>query len=113
MDAIGFGLDNFDAIGKYRTTDAGYPIDAKGELADGTSFDGVIEMTQELAANPGVYRCMVQKLYTYTGRSPFRIEAIEHIDALTERFIDGGYLLRNLLVDIVTDPFFVSRRGEP
>lgn len=113
MDALGFGLDSFDAIGKYRTTDAGYPIDTKGDLADGTSFDGVIEMTQQLAANPGVYRCMVQKLYTYTGRSPYRIEAIEHIDALTERFIDGGYQLRNLLIDIVTDPFFVSRRGEP
>lgn len=113
MDALGFGLDHFDAIGKFRTADAGFPIDATGELSDGTSFDGAVEMTQDLAANPGVYRCMVQKLYTYTGRSPFRIEAIEHIDALTERFISGGYLLRDLLLDIVTDPFFVSRRGEP
>lgn len=113
MDPIGFGLDNFDAIGHYRTADAGFPINANGELTDGTVFDGAIEMTQQLAANPGVYRCMVQKLYTYTGRSPFRIEAIEHIDSLTERFIDRGYHLRDLLVDIVTDPFFVSRRGEP
>ncbi len=113
MDPIGFGLDNFDAIGHYRTQDAGFPIDATGELADGTTFDGPIAMTQELASNPGVYRCMVQKLYTYTGRSPFRIEAIEHIDSLTERFIGGGYRLRSLLLDMVTDPFFVSRRGEP
>ncbi len=113
MDPLGFGLDNFDAIGRYRTTDAGYPIDATGELTDGTVFNGALEMTQQLAANPGVYRCMVQKLYTYTGRSPFRIEAIEHIDALTERFIDRGYHLRDLLVDMVTSPFFVSRRGEP
>jgi hypothetical protein len=113
MDPLGFGLDNFDAIGHYRTADAGIPIDATGDLTDGTSFNGAIEMTQQLATNPGVYRCMVQKLYTYTGRSPFRIEAIEHIDALTERFIDRGYRLRDLLVDIVTDPFFVSRRGEP
>lgn len=113
MDPLGFGLDNFDAIGHFRTADAGFPIDAKGELADGTAFDGAVEMTQQLAANPGVYRCMVQKLYTYTGRSPFRIEAIEHIDSLTERFIANGYHLRDLLVDVVTDPFFVSRRGEP
>ncbi|CAN5912164.1 DUF1592 domain-containing protein [soil metagenome] len=113
MDPLGFGLDNFDAIGHYRTSDAGYPIDATGELTDGTVFNGALEMTQQLAANPGVYRCMVQKLYTYTGRSPFRIEAIEHIDALTERFIDKGYHLRDLVVDMVTSPFFVSRRGEP
>ena len=113
MDQIGFGLDNFDAIGHYRTQDQGFPIDSTGELADGTTFTGAVEMTQRLASDPGVYRCMVQKLYTYTGRSPFRIEAIEHIDALTERFIADGYRLRGLLVDIVTAPFFVSRRGEP
>jgi hypothetical protein len=113
MDPIGFGLDNFDAIGRYRTEDAGFPIDATGELADGTTFNGAAEMTQELAADPGVYRCIVQKLYTYTGRSPFRIEATEHIDALTQRFISRGYILRDLLIDIVTDPFFVARRGEP
>lgn len=113
MDPLGFGLDNFDAIGHYRASDAGFPINATGELTNGSVFDGAIEMTQQLAADPGVYRCMVQKLYTYTGRSPFRIEAIEHIDRLTERFIDRGYHLRDLLVDVVTDPFFVSRRGEP
>lgn len=113
MDPLGFGLDSFDAIGRYRTEDAGFPINTTGELGDGTVFDGAVELTQQLAGNPGVYRCMVQKLYTYTGRSPFRIEAIEHIDALTERFIDRGYHLRDLLVDIVTSTFFVSRRGEP
>jgi hypothetical protein len=113
MDPLGFGLDNFDAIGHYRTTDAGFPINATGELNDGAVFDGAIEMTQQLAANPGVYRCMVEKLYTYTGRSPFRIDAIEHIDSLTERFIDRGYHLRELLIDVVSHPFFVSRRGEP
>ncbi|MBA3462290.1 MAG: DUF1592 domain-containing protein [Deltaproteobacteria bacterium] len=113
MDPLGFGLDNFDAIGRYRTSDAGFPVDATGELGDGEVFDGAIEMTQQLSANPGVYRCMVEKLYTYTGRSPFRIEASEHIDALTERFIDKGFHLRGLLVDLVTHPFFVSRRGEP
>ena len=113
MDPLGFALDNFDAIGHHRTSDAGFPIDATGELDDGVGFDGPIQMTQQLAANPGVYRCMVEKLYTYTGRSPFRIEATEHIDSLTERFIAGGYRLRGLLLDVVTDPFFVSRRGEP
>jgi hypothetical protein len=113
MDPLGFGLDNFDAIGQYRTEDGGYAIDASGEMADGTPFDGAGEMAQLLAANPAVYRCLVEKLYTYTGRSPYRIEATEHIDSLTTRFMSEGYLLRELLVDITTDPFFVSRRGEP
>ena len=113
MDPLGFGLDNFDAIGRYRTEDAGFAVDASGEMADGTTFTNAIEMTQLLADNPAVYRCMVEKLYTYTGRSPFRIEATEHIDALTARFVDGGYSLRELFVEVAMSPFFVSRRGEP
>jgi hypothetical protein len=70
-------------------------------------------MGELLAADPNVYRCIVEKLYTYTGRSPFRIEATEHIDELAAGFIEQGYSLRELLVDMVTHPFFVSRRGEP
>lgn len=113
MDPLGFGLDNFDAIGAYRTMDNGFPIDATGQLADGTAFTDGRTMVEALAANPAVYRCMVEKLYTYTGRSPYRIEAIEAIDALTHRFIDGGYLLPELIIDLATSPSFTSRRGEP
>jgi hypothetical protein len=113
MDPLGFGLDNFDAIGRYRTMDSGYPIDASGTLADGAPFADGRAMVELLAKNPAVYRCMVEKLYTYTGRSPFRIEASEQIDALTKRFIAGGYALPELLVDLATSPSFTSRRGEP
>ncbi len=113
MDPLGFGLDHFDAIGRHRTEDGGYPIDATGTYGDDAAFDGAIEMTQLLAKDPAVYRCLVEKLYTYVGRSPFRIEATEHIDALTADFIANGYILSDLLVDIVTDDFFVARRGEP
>jgi len=114
MDPIGFALDTYDAIGEYRTMDGTFPIDTTGELTDGKTFEGPIEMAERLAANPAVYRCMVEKLYTYTGRSPFRIEASEHIEALTDRFIgERGYSLRELIVDIATHPSFTSRRGEP
>jgi hypothetical protein len=113
MDPLGFGLDNFDAIGAYRTMDNGYPIDATGELGDGTPFTDGRSMVEALAANPAVYRCMVEKLFTYTGRSPYRIEAIEAIDELTHRFIDGGYILPDLILELVTSPSFTARRGEP
>jgi hypothetical protein len=113
MDPLGFGLDNYDAIGKWRTEEDGFPIDATGQLADGTAFVNGGEMVRALATNPAVYRCMVEKLYTYTGRSPFRIEASEAIDALTHRFIDNGYQLGDLILDLVTSPSFTSRRGEP
>ncbi len=113
MDPLGFGLDGFDAIGKSRTQDQGFPLDTTGKLWGELPFANTAEMATLLAAEPLVYRCMVEKLYTYTGRSPNRVEAIEHIDQLTEQFVEGGYSLRELLVGLVTHHSFVSRRGEP
>jgi hypothetical protein len=113
MDPLGFGLDNFDAIGRYRTEDAGFPIDASGQFGNAARFDGSSEMVTLLAGEPQVYRCLVEKLYTYTGRSPYRIESTEHIDLLTKRFMDDGFVLKDLLVDVGTSDVFVSRRGEP
>ncbi|MEZ4368586.1 MAG: DUF1588 domain-containing protein [Kofleriaceae bacterium] len=113
MDPIGFGLDEFDAIGRHRTEDGGYPIDASGTLFGAVPFDGARELVAALAAQPNVYRCMVEKLYTYTGRPPLRVEALEHVEALTQAFVDGGYDLRELIVAIATHPSFTHRRGEP
>jgi hypothetical protein len=50
IDPIGFGLENFDAIGRFRTKQARKPIDAKGELPDGTIVDGPVELKQYLKA---------------------------------------------------------------
>ena len=72
--------------------------------------DGMID---QLASQPSVYRCMVEKLYLYSGRLPNRIEAQRHIDELTTDFVAGGYQLRDLLTRFVTHPSFTSRRGEP
>jgi hypothetical protein len=113
MDPIGFGLDNFDAIGKFRTMDAGFPIDTTGSLFGEIPFADANELVEALAAQPNVYRCIVEKLYTYTGRPPIRIDAVEHIEELTREFADAGYSLRELIVAMATHRSFTSRRGEP
>ena len=114
MDPLGFGLDDFDGIGKHRTEDAGQPIDASGVLPDGETFDGAVELANLLARDPRVYRCMVEKLYTYSaGRPPSGPEAEAHIDELTAAFVADGYRPRELILSIVTHDSFRSRRGEP
>ena len=66
MDPIGFALENFDAVGAWRTEDAGAPIDASGELADGTTVDGVVTLRQALLARPELFvGTMTEKLLTY------------------------------------------------
>jgi hypothetical protein len=113
MDPLGFALDGFNAIGKARTEDQGSPVDTTGKLFNELPFSNAVDMAQLLAQEPLVYRCMVEKLYTYTGRSPVRVEALEHIDELTATFVAKNYSLRELFVAVATHASFTSRRGEP
>ncbi|HEU0033947.1 MAG TPA: DUF1592 domain-containing protein [Kofleriaceae bacterium] len=113
MDPIGFGLDQFDAIGKYRTEDGGYAIDATGSLFGQIPFNDGRGLAAALAEQPNVYRCIVEKLYTYSGRPPIRIDAVEHIEDLTRAFEASNYSFKELVVAMATHPSFTSRRGEP
>jgi cytochrome c551/c552 len=71
MDPIGFSLENFDLIGRYRASDAGIPIDASGQLVDGTKLDGAASLRLALLSRSGVFvQTMTEKLLTYgTGRA--------------------------------------------
>lgn len=48
MDPIGFSLENFDAIGAWRTKDSGFPVDASGKMFDGTNLDGPVSLRQAI-----------------------------------------------------------------
>ncbi|HTO58722.1 MAG TPA: DUF1592 domain-containing protein, partial [Pseudomonadales bacterium] len=66
MDPIGFALENFDAVGTWRTTDAGTRIDASGELTDGTKIDGVVALRNALLKRPDVFvGTFAEKMLTY------------------------------------------------
>jgi hypothetical protein len=69
LDPVGFGLENFDAIGRYRTMDGSKPVDASGELvntqdANGT-FNGALELGQRLAASQQVQECMARQWFRF------------------------------------------------
>src|ERR1700678_3417690 len=66
MDSIGFAMENFDAIGAWRTRDAGQAIDATGELSDGTKVDGVITLRNALISRPELFAgTLTRKLLIY------------------------------------------------
>lgn len=67
MDPLGFAMENFDAAGRWRTHDGGAPIDASGELPDGTSFQGVKELRELLAVQRSeqFVQCVAEKMMTY------------------------------------------------
>src|SRR5690606_15590782 len=66
MDPLGLALENFDAVGAWRTRDAGTPIDTAVELTDGTKVDGPAELREALLARPEMFvSTMSEKMLTY------------------------------------------------
>ena len=67
MDPIGFALENFDAVGRWREKDGGSLIDPQGTLPDGSSFSGAIELQNVLsrARRENFARCFAEKMLTY------------------------------------------------
>jgi hypothetical protein len=116
MDPIGFGLENYNAVGAYRTQDSGMNIDSGGELPSGGKFSGADQLSSLIAADPSFPACVARKLYSYAlGRLPEK--AATHMDTqtlagITSGFQSAGMSFKDLVKRIVTAPTFLSRRGE-
>ena len=66
MDSVGFALENFDAIGRWRTTEDGQPVDASGGLPDGSKFSGVAGLEAGLLKHPDLFvGTLTEKLLTF------------------------------------------------
>jgi hypothetical protein len=117
MDPVGFGLENYDAVGAYRTMDGPDPIDASGTLPGNRTFSGPLQLERLVSSDAGFAGCVVRNLYTYAlGREP-DVKSPDHMDpstiyGLTESFRQGGYNLRDLVGRIASSSTFTSRRGE-
>ena len=112
MDPVGLSLENFDAIGRWRTlTDGFAPIDASGGFPDGTTFDGVAGLEQAILGRSDQFvRTLTEKLLTYgLGR------AMEYYDAPAVRAIEreaasDDYRFSSLILGIVKSTPFQMRR---
>ncbi|WP_372897913.1 DUF1592 domain-containing protein [Stieleria sp.] len=113
MDALGFGMENFDAVGAYRERDGAYEIDASGELPGGVGFDGADELMQILVQEKRQQfcKCLASKLLTYAlGRGLTSYDRCTVNSALAAMENDG-YRFSSLVQAIVTsDPFTMRER---
>ncbi len=105
IDPIGFGLENYDGIGRFRTEDNGSPIDASASL-DGQSFEGAKGLGALVAESPDSAKCLVRNLYRHaTGHIETDGEEVALV-ALEEEFALSGHRMQALLVEIVASPAF-------
>ncbi len=114
LDPIGFGLENFDAIGRWRSHDSnGQPIDASGELPDGQRFSSPKDLKAIVAARTSALsRNLAEKLLAYAlGR---RLEGYDEIvvDTLMQELAADGYRMQTLIDGVITSYPFTHRRIE-
>ncbi len=114
MDPIGFSLENFDLIGRYRTSDGGIPIDASGHLVDGTKLDGPASLRLALMSRSDVFvRTMTEKLMTYgTGRA-LRYYDMPVVRSIARDAASNNNKFSSLIVGIVKSDPFQMRISQP
>jgi hypothetical protein len=112
MDPIGFSLENFDAIGRWRTLEDGLPIDASGGLPDGSKFTGVAGLEEGLLKRPDIFvGTLTEKLLTFAlGRG------VESYDAPAVRKIvrdaqSNNYRFSAIILGIVNSTPFTMRKS--
>jgi len=112
MDPLGFGLENFDGIGEWRTVDGKFAVDPTGQLPDGRKFNGPMELAAILNTEPELFtRALTSKLLTYAlGRG---LEPADHatVRRISRQVAADGYKFSALITDIVQSPQFQMRAG--
>jgi cytochrome c5 len=113
MDPLGFGLENYDGIGEWRSMDGKFPVDSSGVLPNGKSFDGPAELRAILRQDlPEFSRCLVERMLTYAlGRGLERYDN-KTVDDINHQLAGSGYGFQSLVYDIAHSLPFQSRRGE-
>ena len=112
IDPLGFALENYDPVGRWRTNwpDGDARIDASGMLPDGTSVNGPTELKAWLVANIDLFStCVAEKLLTYaTGRVPNHAEKRE-IEQIVRANREAGEGFQDLVLDLIDSRTFRAK----
>ncbi|MBM3793325.1 MAG: DUF1588 domain-containing protein [Acidobacteria bacterium] len=102
IDPIGFALENYDVMGRWRDTDGGQPVDAKAEMADGTRIDGPQELKAALLARRDAFtRNLTSKLLGFALGRGLTLADSCTVDAIVTRVREHNYSSQTLLEEIV------------
>ncbi|WP_158222703.1 DUF1592 domain-containing protein [Rhodopirellula sp. MGV] len=111
IDPIGFALENFDVIGRWRDQDAGQDIDAVATLPDGASIDGLPGLKRYLLDNKEQFvRHLTTKMLGYALARELRPSDLSTVESITERVIESDFKSQELILGIVTSKPFLYKR---
>jgi hypothetical protein len=118
FDPIGLAMENFDAVGRWRARDGGslgVPIDASGELLDGTKVDGVISLRRALLRQPEIFvGTVVEKMMTYALGRGVAADDMPSVRAIIREAAARDYRFSSLVLGIVrSTPFTMRTKVSP
>ncbi|MBV9503649.1 MAG: DUF1592 domain-containing protein [Acidobacteriia bacterium] len=114
MDPIGFSMENFDLIGKWRATDGGTPIDASGEMVDGTKLDGPASLRQALLSRSDLFvSTLTEKLLIYGVGRGLKYYDMPVVRSITRDAARNGNRFSSLILGIVKSAPFQMRVKSP
>jgi hypothetical protein len=110
MDPIGLSLENFDVVGAWRAEEAGAPIDASGQLVDGTQVDGIVTLRKALMAHPDVFvRTMTEKMLIYALGRGLDARDMPSVRAIMREASARDYRFPSLVLAVVHSTPFTMR----
>jgi hypothetical protein len=114
MDPLGFALENFNGVGEYRTKDASGPIDASGQLADGTKIAGVVGLREALLKHPEYFvGTLTEKMLTYALGRPLEYYDMPVVRGIVQGAAGNDYRFSSLIMGIVkSEPFEMKKALE-
>lgn len=114
MDPIGFSLENFDGIGKWRNTEFGQKLNASGQLVDGTKINGVADLRQALLRYaPQFERTFTEKLLTYALGRGVEFGDMPVVRSIVHEAGRDDYRFSSVVLGIVkSEPFQMNRKPE-
>jgi len=117
MDPIGFGFENFDAVGRWRTEENGHPIDSSCQLAATQDADGAFangtELARRLAESEQVQRCVVTQFFRFAQGRGETLADLCTLDGLFDDYVSSGFDFLVMVEQLVASDAFRFRRRPP
>jgi hypothetical protein len=113
MDPLGFGLENYNAIGQWRTQDGDFPVDSAGKLPSGQTFDSPAELKMILQEDMREFtRNLTEKMMTYALGRGTGTEDRPVVRGIVHEMEESGFAFQTLVKEIVHSLPFQARQGE-
>jgi len=115
MDPVGLGLENFDAVGRWRVRDLGKTVDVSSELYDGTKIDGAVDLRRSVLRRSDVFvSTLSEKLLTYALGRGLTAQDMPAVRAIRSKAAAQNYRFSSLVLGVVESlPFQMTIKTSP